>query len=106
MDFTTDTKTWRVLIVDDEPDNLAVASDFLGFFGASTAKAGSGQEALDIVGEFKPNVLLLDLSMPHMDGWELLRHLRLKPELQGFPIIALTALTIDSDVEKVRAAGF
>src|SRR6185369_16429427 len=99
-ELSVEVPTWRVLIVDDEPDNLAVASDFLGFFGATTAKALSGKEALEIVDEFKPNVLLLDLSMPYMDGWELLRHLREKPELKGVPMIALTALTIDSDVHK------
>jgi DNA-binding response OmpR family regulator len=106
MDLTTDTKTWRVLIVDDEPDNLAVASDFLGFFGATTAKAGDGQEGLDLLDSFKPNVILIDLSMPRMDGWELLRRLRAKPDLQGVPLMALTALTVDMDAVNVNDAGF
>ena len=106
MRATIDPSTWQVLIIDDEPDNLNLVSDFLGFGGAKTITANSGQVALDIVCEFNPNLILLDLQMPDMDGWETHRHLRAKPELNDVPIIALTARAMLTDADKVRSAGF
>jgi CheY-like chemotaxis protein len=106
MSITKEPSTWRVLIVDDEPDNLRLASDLLEYSGATIAGAPSGQQALDLIGEFKPNLILLDLAMPKLDGWEMHRQLRAKPEFDQVPIIALTALAMPADSDKVRAAGF
>ena len=106
MALTTDITTWRVLIVDDEPDNLNLASDFLEFSGAHTAKAADGQSGLYQVDIFKHNLILLDLDMPIMDGWEMQRELRTRPELKTVPIVALTALAMPADADKVRLAGF
>jgi CheY-like chemotaxis protein len=106
MGLTTDITTWRVLIVDDEPDNLNLASDFLEFSGAVTAKALDGRSGLKTLETFQPNLILLDLDMPTMDGWEMHHQLRLKPELANVPIIALTALAMPSDEQRVHDAGF
>ncbi len=106
MSITKEPSTWRVLIVDDEPDNLRLASDLLEYNGATISGAASGQQALDLIGDFKPNLILLDLAMPRLDGWEIHRQLRAKPEFDHVPIIALTALAMPADAEKVRAAGF
>ncbi len=106
MNITEDPSTWRVLIVDDEPDNLRLAADLLEFNGATIARAGDGQTGLDVVNEFKPNLILLDLAMPKLDGWEVHRRLRARPEFNEVPIIALTALAMPADVEKARAEGF
>ncbi len=104
--LTTDATTWRILIVDDEMDNLNLAADFLEFSGAQTTKARSGDAALALIDTFKPNLILLDLGMPRMDGWEVQRRLRALPEVDPVPIIALTALAMRGDAEKVRTAGF
>ena len=106
MDLTPDPTTWRVLIVDDEPDNLSLASDFLEFTGAATAKAGGADEGLEQVDLFKPNLILLDLDMPFVDGWDMHRQLRAMPNLHSVPIVAVTALAMPDDADKVYTAGF
>ncbi len=106
MQITKDTTTWRVLVVDDEPDNLKLVADLLEFIGATVAQASSSQQTLDLAASFKPNLILLDLAMPGVDGWETHRRLRARPELDSVPIIALTALAMQADADRVRAEGF
>jgi CheY-like chemotaxis protein len=106
MQLTEETSTWRVLIVDDEPDNLKLAADLLEYVGATVSAAGGGQEALELADQFRPNMILLDLAMPELDGWEVHRRLRARKEFDHTPIVALTALVMASDAEKVRNAGF
>lgn len=103
---TNDISTWRILIVDDEPDNLSLASELLTFSGATVATANSGAAALAKVHEWQPNMILLDLSMPLMDGWDVQRQLRDHPEFDHIPIIALTALAMPEDVTRAKIAGF
>jgi two-component system cell cycle response regulator DivK len=106
--FTTleDVTRWRVLIVDDEPDNLTLASEFLTFSGATVGITERGEELLAMVDEFQPTIVLLDLAMPGMDGWEIQRRLRARTELSHIPIIALTAMAMPEDIERARMAGF
>ncbi len=101
-----DVANWRILIVDDEPDNLNLASDLLKFNGATVMPTETGAQLLGAVDEMQPNVIVLDLSMPVMDGWEVQRRLRARPELVHVPIIALTALAMPEDGDRVQAAGF
>jgi CheY-like chemotaxis protein len=104
--LSQDIATWRVLIVDDEPDNLRLVSDLLEFNGAKTSGVRDGMRGLQAIETFQPNLILLDLGMPQMDGWEVHRQMRTRPELDDVPIIALTALALPADAEKVHAAGF
>lgn len=106
MNTAPEISQWRVLVVDDEPDNLDLAADVLEAFGATVARASSGEQALSLVAEFEPALILLDLAMPGMDGWELHRLLRAKPVLDRVPIIALTALAMPEDADRVMNAGF
>lgn len=101
-----DISSWRILIVDDEPDNLKLASEFLAFSGATVTTAETGTQALALVAEAKPTVILLDLSMPGVDGWEVQRQLRQQPALDRVPIIALTALAMPEDRARAETAGF
>ena len=96
--FTTleDVTLWRVLIVDDEPDNLTLASEFLSFSGATVAITEQGAQLLAMVDEFHPTIILLDLAMPGIDGWEIQRRLRARTELRHIPIIALTAMALST----------
>lgn len=97
---------WRVLAVDDEPDNLNLLGDLLEFQGAEVKRAQNAQSALDALDQFKPTVILLDLSMPGMDGWEMHRRLRTRDDLASIPIIAITALAMQADVDRAKSAGF
>jgi len=97
---------WLVLIVDDQLDNLLVAETALKFHGVKTYRAANGIQALRILEDIQPTLILLDLSMPEMDGWEMFEVLKTRPEMQDIPVIALTAHVMQGDKERVLAAGF
>lgn len=104
--ISQDMKDWVVLIVDDELDNLNVARKVLSFNGAEVHVARNGVEGLDKLADVLPTFILLDLSMPEMDGWEMFRKMRQQPSAQDIPVIALTAHAMAGDREKVFDAGF
>lgn len=101
-----DVSTWSVLIIDDEPDNIDVVVVCLEFQNATAKSATGGAEAIDILQEFQPTFILLDLTMPGIDGWELHQRIRAEPKTSHIPIIALTAHAMEGDKERVLAAGF
>jgi two-component system sensor histidine kinase/response regulator len=80
-----------ILVVDDQPANLRAVSALLTRHGYSVTTAGSGEDALRSAGESTPDLLLLDMMMPGMDGFELLGRLKQRPELQRLPAVFLTA---------------
>ncbi|MFH7027987.1 MAG: PAS domain-containing protein [Heteroscytonema crispum UTEX LB 1556] len=98
----------KILVVDDDAD----ARDFLSFlleeYGAIATVASSAAEALTLLPQCQPDLLVSDLGMPEMDGYSLIRQIRIMSPQQGgkIPAIALTAYAGDSDREKVLAAGF
>lgn len=98
--------TWRVLAADDEPDNLHLVLATLRFRGAIVEGSNGGEEAIAALDTFKPNLILLDLSMPKVTGWEVHRTVRGRPALDFVPVIALTAHAMPDDEARVRAAGF
>ncbi len=98
--------TWRVLFVDDEPDNLEVVAETLEFYGAEVCTALNGQEALAHLADFLPNLIITDLSMPIMDGWQLRTNIKANATLQNIPILALSAHAMAGDKERALAAGF
>lgn len=98
--------TWKVVIVDDNADNLGVASQFLSFYGADVHTAQNGQESLQILETVQPTFILLDLSMPGMDGWEVLKAIRANPKIAATIVIALTGHVMQEDLDQVKAAGF
>lgn len=98
--------TWRILVVDDEPDSLEVVTRVLSFYGATVYTAANGVEALSIVDKVLPTFILMDLSMPKMDGWETLYHLQKDRRTADIPVIALTAHAMQGDRERVLHAGF
>ncbi len=106
MNTNTKPSSWRVLIVDDEPDNLFLAAELLGFNGAEVATATSGPACLALVDDFRPTLILMDIAMPDMDGWETHRRLRARPDLNHIPIVALTALAMPADAARAQEAGF
>jgi CheY-like chemotaxis protein len=101
-----DISTWSVLIIDDEPDNIDVISVTLEFRSVTVKTAASGMEALTVLQDFHPTVILLDLTMPGIDGWQLQKTIRSDARTSHIPIIALTAHAMYGDKERVLAAGF
>jgi two-component system CheB/CheR fusion protein len=95
-----------VLVVDDSQDTTEMLSRLLKFSGATVTTASSGEDALCLLAGDKFDVVLSDISMPGMDGFEFLRKLRQMPSLADVPILALTGFGRPEDVERARAAGF
>ncbi|MDI1260420.1 response regulator [Aquabacterium sp.] len=95
----------KVLIADDVPANRTMLIDLLRPLGFDTVEANNGQAALDQVQSAAPDVILMDLSMPVMDGLEAIRQLRKSPTSQSLPIIALSANASNSDRTQAMQAG-
>lgn len=106
MSANGDVSSWKVLLVEDDPDNLDVARQVLTFYGAQVYSAANGLEGLKLLDEVVPTFILLDLSMPNMDGWEMLRRVRANPRMAGVLVIALTAHAMNGDRERALKAGF
>ncbi len=101
-----DTSQWTILIVDDEPDNLKVAERILSFQGATVHIAEDGLKGLEVLESIIPTFILLDISMPNMNGWEMIKAVREDENLPYIPIIALTAHAMQGDQERIMASGF
>lgn len=95
----------QVLIVDDNATNLKLASEVLGMEGHSVLRAGDANEALAILRNSRPDLILMDIALPGMDGLELTRQLKARPDLAGVPIVALSAFAMRGDEERALSAG-
>ena len=95
----------RVLLVEDNEENRELLAHMLRSRGAEVLTAGSGREAVDAAAGFRFDFVLLDLHMPEMDGFQVLRRLRGLPDGERLPVIALTALTSDLVKERCEAEG-
>ena len=94
-----------VLVIDDEPDNFDVIETLLHDEGYQLNYAPSGQRAIDRLDSFQPDVILLDVMMPDLDGMEVCRRIKANPKWQAVPIIMVTALTAKKDLARCLAAG-
>lgn len=95
----------KILIAEDNDVNIGAIGDYLRDRGYQIVVARNGREALALVAETRPDVILMDIQMPEMDGIEAMRRLRALPEFRATPIIALTALAMPGDRERCLAAG-
>ncbi len=95
-----------VLVADDDPDNLEILGFVISEEGATVRMARDGRGALNLLPGWKPDVLLLDIEMPDMDGYELLSVIRRHAGLHDVPAIAVTALGYPSDKDRAFKAGF
>jgi two-component system cell cycle response regulator DivK len=94
-----------VLIVDDAPDNREAYAEYLRFRGFRTLEAATGTEAKDLARLHSPDVILLDLRLPDIDGLEVSRYVRATKELSESTIIAVSAAVFPSDVADALEAG-
>jgi CheY-like chemotaxis protein len=95
-----------VLVVEDQEDNRRILSVYLEYVGYRVVSAVNGAEGVAAAREQRPHVIVMDISMPVLDGYQALRLLRDDPELSEIPVIALTAHALSTDREAVLAAGF
>ena len=94
-----------VLVVDDVAHGREIFAEYLEFRGFRVATAADGLEALDKAFELLPDVILMDLSLPQLDGWEATRRLKSDDSTKTIPVIALTAHALASAHDKAKAAG-
>jgi CheY-like chemotaxis protein len=94
-----------ILVVDDNPTNLKLLRLLLSGESYAVRTAGDAGEALGVLKEFRPRLILLDLQMPGMDGFELARRLKSDAATQDIVIVALTAYAMKGDEERAREAG-
>ena len=97
--------TKRILVVEDQEDNRQILRDLLGSAGFEMVEAGDGQEALVQVAKHKPDLILMDIQLPIMDGYEATRRIKANPETKSIPIIVVTSYALSGDEGKARAAG-
>ena len=95
-----------VLIVEDHDDSREMLRQMVRSFGAGVLTARDGREALSLTSKVVPDLVLLDLRMPGMDGYEFMQYLRERKSLARIPVIAVTALGARDDIMKTWAAGF
>jgi CheY-like chemotaxis protein len=94
-----------ILLVDDFEDNRAMYAQFLTFSGFRVAEAANGKEALAKAAELMPDLVVMDLSLPVMDGWEATRRLKGDERTRGIPVLALTGHALGRHSEGARDAG-
>lgn len=95
----------RILIADDNESNVELLEAYLAHIDADTAIAVDGQDTLDKVASFRPHVLLLDVMMPKMSGFEVCRQLKSDPRTSGIMVLMVTALNELGDIERAVEAG-
>ncbi len=95
----------RILVVDDNADNRTLLSDILLMFDYEILEAIDGEQGVAMAEAEAPDLILMDLSLPHMDGWTAAARIRELPALSAVPIIALTAHSLPGDRDRALAAG-
>ncbi len=102
----TDPSMWNVIIADDDPDSIGVVEYVLTFHGSKVRTANGGAACLEMLRQDRPTILFLDIQMPRMSGWDVIKEIRADTSLKDLLVIALTAHAMTGDRERVLAAGF
>jgi two-component system cell cycle response regulator DivK len=94
-----------ILVVEDHEDNRQILRDLLTNAGYDLIEAENGEEALAVAAAKRPQLILMDIQLPLLDGYEATRRLKKDPVLRKIPIIVITSYALSGDEEKARAAG-
>jgi two-component system cell cycle response regulator DivK len=97
--------TRRILIVDDNDDNRRILRDLLTHAGMEVIEALSGEDAVASARTERPDLVLMDIQLPGIDGYEATRRIKAEPTLSQLPVIAVTSYALSGDEAKARAAG-
>jgi two-component system cell cycle response regulator DivK len=95
----------KILVVEDQEDNRQILRDLLASASYDMVEAENGQEALTAVAAHKPDLILMDIQLPIMDGYEATRRIKAMPEFKSIPIIVVTSYALSGDESKARDAG-
>ena len=95
----------RILVVEDNEDNRQIIRDLLTSVGYELIEAADGMEGVAMAQHHRPDLILMDVQLPVMDGYEATRQIRTVPELADVPIIAVTSYALSGDEAKTREAG-
>jgi two-component system cell cycle response regulator DivK len=96
----------RVLVVEDNERNLKLVRDVLEYAGFTVAGAGSGEEGVELAASMRPDLILMDLQLPGIDGYTALERIRADDTTRRIPVVALTAFAMARDRERVSSSGF
>jgi two-component system cell cycle response regulator DivK len=97
--------TKRILMVEDTEDNRQIIRDLMESVGYDLIEAEDGAAAVAMATEHRPDLILMDIQLPVMDGYEASRRIKANPELRHIPIIAVTSYALSGDETKTKAAG-
>jgi len=97
--------TKRILVVEDQPDNLQILHDLLTSEGYQIIEAQDGEEGIRAAAAERPDLILMDIQLPRLDGYEATRRIKADPALRAIPIIVVTSYSLSGDEAKARAAG-
>ena len=95
----------RILIVEDQEDNRMIMRDVLSAAGYELIEAVNGKDGISRAQSDRPDLILMDIQMPVLDGYEATRQIKADPNLKSTPIIAVTSYALSGDEAKARAAG-
>jgi CheY-like chemotaxis protein len=95
----------QVLLVEDNDDNRLIYATILDHYGYVVVEAANGLVGVNLADQYHPDLIIMDISLPVMDGLEATRRIRANPNTSDIPVLAVTAHALDSDREKVIDAG-
>ena len=95
-----------ILIVEDNEKNMKLARDILQHQGHATLEARTGEEGLQLAGRHKPDLVVMDIHLPNMDGITLLQLIRANPALDAVPVLAVSASVMPEDRRHIDSSGF
>jgi two-component system cell cycle response regulator DivK len=95
----------RILVVEDQPDNRQIIRDMLAPTDYEITEAENGEEALAAIANQRPDLILMDIQLPIMDGYTATSQIKADPALRSIPIIAVTSYALSGEEKKARAAG-
>ena len=98
--------TWRVIVVEDEYDSVQMISKILRHHDIQVHVARHGEDCLALLEQIEPTLIVTDLAMPHMDGWQTLAALRANPKTRHIPVVAITAYHSTDLADDALKAGF
>ena len=97
--------TKRILSVEDQEDNRRIVRDLLTSVGYEMIEAADGESGVRLAEEQRPDLILMDIQLPGIDGYEATRRIKARAELQNIPVIVVTSYALSGDDAKARAAG-
>ena len=95
-----------ILVIEDNPKNLKLVRDVLSYAGYEVIEAGTAEAGIELAAEWQPNLVLMDIQLPGMDGMEAVQVLKGCERTGSIPVVALTAFAMSDDRERALAAGF